>query len=126
MAKEYKETYSAKIVENSATIEEGLKPALQISIPDITEFDHTVFDLATGAADLLKTLGPVNGAKFLIMEYDQAISIKLNGSGNTAIALSVYGTPAMGKLMLMSGSVTDIYFTNASGNTAKIKMFYGY
>ena len=76
--KEFKESYSAKIVENSVTLEDGLRLALAISIPDITEFDHSVFDLANAADDELKTLAPVNGAKFLVIEYDQNITIKLN------------------------------------------------
>lgn len=124
--KEFKESYLAKIWENSVVLEEGLKPSLQLSIPDISEFDHSHFNLASGADDELKSLLPVNGAKFLILEYDQDISIKLNNDTNTAISLNVYGTPAAGKFFLMSAAVTSIYFTNSSGNTAKIKIFYGY
>lgn len=124
--KEFKESYSAKIVENSVTLEDGLRPALAISIPDITEFDHSVFDLANAADDELKTLAPVNGAKFLVIEYDQNITIKLNSDANTAITLNVYGSTPAGKFFLMSAAVTSVYFSNSSGNTAKIKTFYGY
>lgn len=124
--KEFKESYTAKIVESGVTLEDGLRPALQLSIPDITEFDHTIFNLATGVTDELKDLSPIDGAKFLIIEYDQNISVKLNDDSNTAITLSAFGTPAMGRMFLMSASVTSVYFTNASGNIAKIKMFYGF
>lgn len=124
--KEYKESYTSKIVENGVTLEDGLKPALQLSIPDVEEFDHSVFDLATGTADYLKTLSPIDGAKFLVIEYDQDITIKLNATGNDPIVLNAYGTPAAGKFSIMSEAITDIYFTNSSGTTAKIKMLYGY
>lgn len=124
--KEFKYSYSAKIVENGATISEGLKPALALTIPDVNESAVTFFDLASGTTDDERLLSPIDAAKFLIIEYDQDISIKLTDDANSSIALNAYGTPKSGTFMVMSSTVTAVYFSNSSGNVAKVKMYYGY
>lgn len=124
--KQFLESYSAKIVESGVTLVEGIKPALQLNIPDIAEYNNVTFDLATGVTDQERVLSPIDGAKFLILEYDKDITIKLNANSNTAIVLNTYGTPAAGKFFIMSAATTSVFFSNASGSVAKIKMFYGY
>jgi len=124
--KEFKFSYSAKVIESNVTIAEGLKPAYAGSIPDIEESATMFFDLATGVTDQERLIAPVNGSKFLVIEYDQDITVKLNLNTNTAITLNTYGTIPTGILIIQSAAVTSLHFSNSSGNTAKVKMFYGY
>jgi len=124
--KEFKISYTAKVVESNVTIAEGLKPAYAGSIPDIEESATMFFDLATATTDQERLIAPVNGSKFLIIEYDKDITIKLNSNANTAITLNTYGTIPTGMFLIQSAAVTSIFFSNSSGDSAKIKMFFGY
>lgn len=119
-------TYNAKLTENGATVNEGLKPASTFTVLDIQEDNgggH--INIATGAVDVEQPLGLVNEARFLILETTETISVKLNDDANTAIVIRADGTPKKGILVLTSSSITTLFFSNSSGNAAKVGIFFG-
>jgi hypothetical protein len=106
---------------------EGLKPAKTFTIPDIQEDNgggH--IKIPTGSTDVEQSLNMVDEAKFLIIETTEDISVKLDSNSNTAIPIKAYGSaPKLGIFVLFTTSINSIFFTNSSGNEAKVGIFFG-
>lgn len=93
-------------------------------------YDFASFTLATGQTDYDVKTNQVTLfvniilAKKCFIWSDQNISFKFNSSGYTAIPLDVGNgeSPFEGKDIF---SVRNIFITNASGNTANIKILLG-
>lgn len=80
------------------------------------------------------TLLGISDGKFLFVESNQEISVKLNDSGNTAIPvvpptddptgqISDQSVRVVGMLALQTSNLTKVYVTNASGNRAHVTLF---
>ena len=81
---------------------------------------HSVVKIvANGASDEELTMAGVTNGKFLRIESDQPISIKLSGVGNTAIVLNVPSTDIVGSFEA-TVDFTSVHISNGSGADANI------
>lgn len=67
------------------------------------------FDLFTSAL--------IDDVKFVVIQSDQPLSVKLDDTGNTAIAVA--------DLMLLTASPTKLYISVPGGTDANAKIIYG-
>lgn len=124
---EWKFFYNAVLYNDDGSIANpGLKPALDLRISGITEYNGgELVKIATGQSNVSLGISQVDEAKYLIIETNENISLKLNASDATAIPIAAYGTPKKGVFVCSLTGVTAIYVTNSSGNTAEIKYLFG-
>ena len=124
---EFQFSYSGILYnEDGSTANPGLKPALQIKIPGITEYNGgEVIKLPTASTNVNVPISQVDEAKYLIIETNENISLKLNASDATAIPIACYGTPKKGVFVCTLTGITNLYLTNSSGNTAEVKYLFG-
>lgn len=90
--------------------------------------------IASGTTDQEFDFTPITDARFLYIESNQDISIKLNDSLNTAINVTKPSANPRGQvidpnikrvgfLLLNTSSVSKVYVSNSSGNEAEVKIF---
>jgi len=91
-------------------------------------YDSIEFQLTTGQTDYnLKTnqatsFKNVPYAHSVVIRTDQTITVKLNASTNTVFTVS-RGEGSFTFTRNMGIEITNLYISNASGNTANIKIF---
>lgn len=96
----------------------------------MSEGGSTVIKLAAGVTDQAIPLGAVAEGKYLFIETDYEISVKLNGTDvaralrlvpRTTVVGGVRTVDVKGKLLLVTAGITSIYLTNPSlTNTAVV------
>lgn len=96
--------------------------------PQITFADTSIdldsqkdVDVAAGATDAEISLDGIT-AKHLLIKVSATCSVKLNGTGNTAITL----TPSAdnpGALVVIGGNVTSLFVTNPGGAAIEVNLF---
>jgi hypothetical protein len=91
-------------------------------------YDSVEFQLATGQTDYnvrtVQTSSFINAprAHSLIIKTDQTITVKFNDNTNSSHTIS-RGEGSLTITRNMGFEITNIFITNASGNTANIKIF---
>ncbi len=84
-----------------------------------TEGHSIVKKIANAVSDDPVAMAGVTTGKFLRIETDQEISVKLSGTGNTATVINVPSTDILGSY---EGTVdfTSVHLSNASGAIATV------
>ena len=101
--------------------------ALIVETPISTVYDSAEANITTGQtnydirANFTGSFVNVRKARACIIRSDNTVTIRFNSTSNAAITLDV----SEGKIEItkeMGFEIGDIYITNASGNTAAIKI----
>jgi len=81
----------------------------------VTDFEfYDSYSIADAVSNAPLNFGRITTVKYIYIESDKNITIKLDSTGNTAI--KVYN------LLLIATSTTAIYISNNSGSTANLKI----
>lgn len=111
--------------------------AIDDKLERATGFNH--FAVATGTTDMeidFATQGGADSARFLFIQSDQEISVKLNDAANTALYVSPQTEDPFGQvldpdlvldgfLVLKTKSINKVFISNASGSPANVLIFAG-
>lgn len=81
---------------------------------------HPRYELAQSASDVALTFNSITTASVVYIETDVEISYKLNGTGNTAVTISIGG-----HVLHMGCSVTSIHFSEGGTSDAVLKIILG-
>jgi len=119
MAKELTQVLEMVIKEDDTTIFEKEETDSQRDLLS-NEFTMQQLVLANGASDSEIDIGGLAAITFIWIKSDQKISIKLSGTGNTAIVINT-ANPTV----LNTDAVTSIHASNASGTDANVQIYLG-
>lgn len=78
---------------------------------------HPRYELAQSASDTALTFNSITTASIVYIESDVAITYKLNGTGNTAVTISIGGFA-----LHMGCSVTSIHFSEGGTSAAVMRI----
>jgi hypothetical protein len=81
---------------------------------NIVDFVYDTYNVPTPTADMPIIFGKLATAKYIYIESDQPISIKLNSTSNTAIPVQNF--------ILLNSTVTSIFISNNAGVAATVKV----
>lgn len=84
----------------------------------VSELNSSVIEISAGMADLPVSLGGVSVAKYLLIETDNPIKIKLNDVANTEIPITRF-------LILNGGDFTKLYVSNSGTDSATVRILIG-
>lgn len=111
MAETLNWTLSSSIVSGSTT-QNG--PPLSFSDTNVQQHSIDKVTIPGSSTDLAISLDGMTAA-YVILKFDGNVSVKLNGTGSSAIALTASAShPAA--LMLSGGAVTSVHVTNAAAS----------
>lgn len=84
----------------------------------ITQYLDDQITVAAGAVDTALSLASVGGsAKNIMITFSEACTVRLNGIGNTAIAIAAGG----GALVFANGTITSMHVSNAAATSITVK-----
>lgn len=116
MAETLNFTLSSSIVSGSTT-QNG--PPFSFADTNIQQHSIDKVSIPGSQTDFLISLDGIT-AKYVILKFDGNVSVKLNGTGNTAIALTASASnPAA--LALVGGAVTTVHVTNAAASAVTLE-----
>ncbi len=118
MAETYSLSATSQVIDAANTV--LAKTATVGSDSTVTQRVADEIQIPNGSSDLSISLVGLT-AKYVHLEFTGgAVSVKLNGSGNTAIVITP--TAAVpGLLIVAGGSITSLFISNASGSTVTMK-----
>lgn len=104
-------TLSSAVV-SGATTQNG--PPLSFSDTNLQQHSIDKVTIPGSQVDYQISLDGITG-KYVLLKFDGSVSVKLNGTGNTAIPLTASASnPAV--LFLAGGAVTTVHVTNAAAS----------
>ncbi len=104
----------AKIIEGTAT--QIADRVVATEDDTVTQYLDDQISVPASSTDLSISLASVSSsAKYLLVDFSAACSVKLNGTGNSAISIGTGG----GSFVFINGTITSMHVTNA-GSTAII------
>lgn len=103
-------------------VESDVFPQISFADSSINLDSQKDVSVAAGAVDSAISLDGIT-AKHLLLKVSATCSVKLNGTGNTAIPLTPSADNPAG-LVVIGGAVTSLHVTNPGGAAIEVNVFF--
>lgn len=108
MAETLNFTLSSSVVSGSTTLP-SFNPPFSFSDVNLQQHSSDKVVIAAAQSDFAISLDGMTG-RYVFLKFDNDVSVKLNGTGNTAIALAASASSPAG-LLVIGGAVTSVHVT---------------